>query len=60
LEIAWRSGAEANLWRFPADPFYSIQEGKDEVRLRPFVKNGKNKLARPAAVVKSPADQPSP
>jgi hypothetical protein len=42
LEIAWRSGAEANLCRFLADPFYSIQAGKDELRLRPFVKTRTN------------------
>jgi hypothetical protein len=38
LEITWPSGAQQSFKDFPADQFYSLQEGKDELGLQPFVK----------------------
>lgn len=38
LEIIWPSGAQQLFRDFPADQFYSIQEGKVELGYQPFVK----------------------
>jgi enediyne biosynthesis protein E4 len=45
LEISWPSGAKQTFSNFPADQFYSIEEGKDELGYQPFVKAGRNKPA---------------
>jgi hypothetical protein len=39
LEISWPSGQKQTFLDFPADQFYSIQEGKDELGYEPFVKS---------------------
>jgi enediyne biosynthesis protein E4 len=56
LEISWPSGAKQTFSDFPADQFYSIEEGKDELGLQPFVKAGRNKPAL-AEPTKLPASQ---
>jgi len=38
LEITWPSGAQQSFKAFPADQFYSLQEGRDELGFQPFVK----------------------
>ena len=45
LEITWPSGAKQSFSNFPADQFYSIVEGKNELEYQPFVKNKQNKTA---------------
>ncbi|MGB7516432.1 MAG: CRTAC1 family protein [Candidatus Acidiferrum sp.] len=59
LEISWPSGANQSFSDFPADQFYLIQEGKDELGSQVFVKSSKTKSAA-SEMPKSPAAQASP
>ncbi|HTZ47115.1 MAG TPA: CRTAC1 family protein [Verrucomicrobiae bacterium] len=43
LEISWPSGAKQTFTDIPADQFYSIEEGKDQLGYQPFVKATKGK-----------------
>jgi enediyne biosynthesis protein E4 len=43
LEISWPSGMKQTFADIPADQFYSIEEGKDELGYQPFVKSSKGK-----------------
>jgi enediyne biosynthesis protein E4 len=45
LEITWPSGGKQTFFNFPADQFYSIVEGKDELAHQPFVKTRQNHTA---------------
>jgi enediyne biosynthesis protein E4 len=60
LEITWPSGAKQTFADFPADQFYSILEGKDELSLQPFLKAAKTKSVAPVETPKSPPGRPSP
>jgi enediyne biosynthesis protein E4 len=59
LEITWPSGARQTFQDFPADQFYSIQEGKDELGFQPFLKSRGN-TPRPAEAAKPSAAHASP
>ncbi len=59
LEISWPSGAKQTFTDFPADQFYSVQEGTDVLAYQPFVKAGRNKLV-PVEPTKSSATHPVP
>jgi len=45
LEISWPSGMKQTFADFPADQFYKIEEGKNELGYEPFAKVGKGKPA---------------
>jgi enediyne biosynthesis protein E4 len=60
LEISWPSGAKQVFADFPADQFYSVQEGKDELGFQPFVKAAKKKTGAAADAAKSSAANASP
>jgi enediyne biosynthesis protein E4 len=59
LEITWPSGAQQTFRDFPADQFYSIQEGKDALDFQPFVKAGR-KTPTSGATPKPLAPTPAP
>jgi enediyne biosynthesis protein E4 len=59
LEITWPSGAQQTFRDLPADQFYSIQEGKDELGYQPFVKASR-KTPAPAEAAKPTAPNPAP
>ena len=59
LEITWPSGVQQTFWELPADQFYSIQEGKDELGYQPFVKASR-KTPAPAEAVKPQAPNSAP
>ena len=59
LEISWPSGTKQTFADFPADQFYKIEEGKNELGYEPFAKAGKGKPA-PADSAKPSAGQPVP
>jgi len=55
LEISWPSGAKQTFTDFPADQFYSIEEGKDELGYQPFVKSTKGKSPATDTTKSTPA-----
>ncbi len=59
LEITWPSGVQQTFRELPADQFYSIQEGKDELGYQPFVKASR-KTPAPAEAVKPQAPNSAP
>lgn len=59
LEITWPSGSQQTFRDFPADQFYSIQEGNDELGYEPIVKRAR-KDSVPALPPALPAPLGSP
>ncbi|HUN60508.1 MAG TPA: CRTAC1 family protein [Candidatus Sulfotelmatobacter sp.] len=55
LEISWPSGLKQTFSNFPADQFYRIEEGKDELGYQPFVKSSKGKSPTTDATKSAPA-----